>query len=144
MQIKKLAQITDKQGFSLITVVILIAIMFSQISFLVRNYIIHTQNIDLQYKIAKTHYLAVSGLAIAKDNFDFIPVISENYSKQAIYNSLGSAFLYNNAVEGQLFLLKTDSIIYSAGILNNKYRCLIKIFYQNKNNKLEFAGWEKF
>ncbi|MCP4050473.1 MAG: hypothetical protein GY730_07190 [bacterium] len=131
------------RGAAILLVLVLISIILLEIMFLTKGFLWFCKNTDIEYYRIKTYYLAVSGKAFIKNNFDEIPFFQEPASKESIYNSISSAFFVNTDIDGDIYLIKTVDNIYSIGICENSYRAIIRFAYHIDDKKVVIDEWEK-
>jgi len=134
----------NKNGFITILVMIWIFVLSIGLMTLTHIYIQYTREIESQYGILKSRYLAQSGLSVAKVNWNSISIqnIPQNDEKKWIYEHLNLAHHPNLELDGDIYLMKTASTFYSISKTKQGYRCIIKTSYLYENNTIIFSNQE--
>jgi hypothetical protein len=137
---------TKQKGFLVIFALIFIAVLLMSILGLGRLFVLYSQTVDLRYKRLKAYYLAESGWAIAKENFAVIRTLSvpSSSQKEWIYANINNATRIDlGTEESKLYLLKSEASLYSAGIVQDKYRVILKVDFEQNGENLKFKNWEE-
>ncbi len=135
----------NKNGSILIVILIFISVLLIVISGLSYLTLIQGKSIFDRIQYTKAYYLAESGLNILPKYFDKMPVItiSKTKPKLWIYQNLNQGFELNHNLDGKIILFKTNTEIFSVGIIKNKFRVILKKTYEIKNGLLILNNWQK-
>ena len=96
-----------------------------------------------RYTVLKSYDTAWSGLALAPEIVTLIPALTTDPGKTWIYAHLNQGYKIALTPDDSVFLFKTPTAIYSAGITQPKGRCLLKGTLGPTGNTIVYSKIEK-
>lgn len=105
---------------------------------------INTMQRITQYRLIKmkAYYAAVSGLAIAVNNMDNLPITDVPPDKDLLYQNTLRTPDFTLSQNTNIYFVRTPDIIYSIGIAANLGRSIIQAQYTKLGNQYKITHWQ--
>jgi hypothetical protein len=135
--------ISPSNGNILVLAIVIIFMMSVSLGYAAHILALQKQEVWLYFTHIKARWLALSGLSLANQNLNILPIFPEPFTKEKCLENKALFFHINQGGDAEIFLAKTTDAVYSIGTFKQHYRVIYKRYMETNSSTLVWKSIER-